>query len=71
MFLFFYQNIFIGGILTFAVSLSPKLHFLFKINQMMIHILAVQYSGNKFLKDVPSLLSITHIYLLFAIISGL
>lgn len=63
-----YQNVFICYILTFAVSLSLKLHFLFKTNQMMIHIFAVQHDGNKFFMDVPSSLCISYIYLLLLLL---
>lgn len=64
-----YQNVFICGFLTFAVSLSPKLHFLFKTNQM-IHILQfriVEVSLGVFFMDVPPSVYIVRIYLLFAI----
>lgn len=62
-----YQNVFICGVLTFAVSLSPKLHFLFKTNQM-IHILPFSIvEAEGFFMNVPPSFYIVHIYLVFAI----
>lgn len=67
-----YQNVFICGVLIFAVSLSPKLHFLFKTNQM-IHILqfSIVEVSLGFFMVVPPSIYIVHIYLLFATTSGL
>lgn len=63
-----YQNVFICGVLTFAVSLSPTLHFLFKTIQM-IHILqfSIVEVSLGFFMDVPPYIYIVHIYLSFAL----